>query len=382
MRFLHTSDWHLGRIFHGVHLTEDQAYVLAQFIELIKETKPDCVIIAGDVYDRAVPPPEAVQLLDEVLSKILLDYKTPVLMIAGNHDSAERLGFGSRLLAGQGLHVAGLVMAPLQPVILEDEHGPVYFVLLPFAEPLLVRENLNEPAVVDHHTAMQAMLDQALTQVPPGVRKVAVAHIFAAGGQVTESERPLSVGGTSQVRPEIFAPFAYTALGHLHQSQQAGSPAVRYSGSLLKYSFAEAEQTKGINVVDIDALGGVTVERISLQPKRDVRCINGLFAEVSKGPSGSENAEDYVLVTLEDAAPILDAHARLREVYPNMLAMQYARIEKFSQNTRTTAEQRRLGEKELFAAFFEQATGLPLTAEESAGFDETLNEVYRQAREV
>lgn len=382
MRFLHTSDWHLGRIFHGVHLTSDQAHVLDQFFYLVRDTKPDAVVIAGDIYDRAVPPTEAVNLLDDTLSRLLLDLKVPVIAIAGNHDSPERLGFGNRLLSRQGLHVVGQLPGKLEPVTVNDCHGPVYFLPLTYAEPALVRERLGDDSAVDHQTAIELMIKQALANVPAKARTVAVAHAFIAGGEESESERPLSVGGSSMVSSKVFSPFNYTALGHLHNSQQAGGENIRYSGSLLKYSFAEAGHRKGINLVEIDGQGQATIEVISLSPRRDVRCIDGFFKELLNGPKCTANADDYIMITLRDSSPILDARGQLQAVYPNILHIDYPRLTTGGDLRGPQGDHRRLGEAQLFAAFFEQMTGENLNNEQAAGLAQIIDEVYRQSREV
>ena len=378
MRFLHTSDWHLGRLFHGVHLTEDQAYVLAQFIDLVRDSKPDAIIIAGDIYDRAVPPIEAVELLNELLCKILLDYKVPIIMIAGNHDSAERLGFGSRLLSGQGLYVIGSLTKEIEPITLYDEYGPISFAPLTYGEPALVRERLVCPEVSNHEQAMQAMIQQVARKIPAGARSVAIAHSFIAGSMESESERPLSIGGSSMVSSAVFQNFSYTALGHLHNSQQAGDHSIRYSGSLLKYSFGEASQQKGINLVEIDQSGKVIVEKITLSPRRDVRCIKGYFNEILQQPIEPAGKEDYLLVTLLDSEPILDTMGRLREIYPNTLQIDCPRFSKTGVLSGLDTDHRKLSEKELFNAFFSQMTGESMTQEQQTQLTAVLEELYRE----
>ncbi|MCE5285896.1 MAG: exonuclease SbcCD subunit D [Pelosinus sp.] len=381
MRFLHTADWHLGRIFHGVHLTDDQAYVLEQFITLVKDTRPDAIIIAGDIYDRSVPPTEAVRLLDETLSRLLMDYKVPIIMIAGNHDSPERLGFGSSLMASQGLHVVGSLPLELNPIILYDTYGPVYFAPITYAEPAVVRETW-QMAAPDHEAAVAAMIEHVNAKIPSGARRIAVAHAFLAGGSECESERPLSVGGSSMVNAAIFKSFHYTALGHLHNSQKAGGENIRYAGSLLKYSFDEAKQKKGINLVEIDEQGGVKVELVQLSPRRDVRCVTGLFADLEKGVQPGGNPDDYLMVTLDDNEPILDARVRLKAVYPNVLDFAYTRLSRTGTLKGPAADHRKLTEKELFSSFFLQMTGDTLTEKQSAGFVQVVEELYRQQREV
>lgn len=382
MRFLHTSDWHLGRIFHGVHLTEDQAHVLAQFTDLVRDTKPDAIIIAGDIYDRAVPPIEAVELLNELVCQILLEYKVPIIMIAGNHDSAERLGFGSRLLSGQGLYVVGSLTKEIEPITLYDQHGPVFFAPLTYGEPALVRERLTCPEISNHEQAMQAMIRQVINKIPHGARSVAIAHAFIAGSMESESERPLSIGGSSMVSSAVFQPFSYTALGHLHNSQQAGGNTIRYSGSLLKYSFSEATQQKGINLIEIDQQGNVTVEKISLSPRRDVRCIKGYFNDILRQSLEGTSREDYLLVTLLDSEPILDAMGKLREIYPNVLQIESPRFSKTGVLSGLATDHRKLSEQDLFAAFFTQMTGESMTTEQQTQLIAVIEDLYRQEREA
>ncbi|MDY5464554.1 MAG: exonuclease subunit SbcD, partial [Megasphaera elsdenii] len=243
MRILHTADWHLGKLFYGNYLTEDQAYVLEQqFLPLLRDEGIDAVVLAGDVYDRSLPPAEAVELFDDIATKITADLKIPFLVISGNHDSPARLSFASRLLAPQGLYIAGELDRLTGPVVLEDEAGPVAFLTIPYAEPAVVRQVLGQETVRSHQQAMEALLAWQAQAVPKGARTVCIAHAFVAGGVAGDSERPLSIGGTDQVTSSLFAPFTYTALGHLHGPQKVTSDTIRYAGSLLKYSFGEARQ--------------------------------------------------------------------------------------------------------------------------------------------
>ena len=258
MRILHTADWHLGKLFYGNYLTEDQAYVLEQqFLPLLRDEGIDAVVLAGDVYDRSLPPAEAVELFDDIATKITADLKIPFLVISGNHDSPARLSFASRLLAPQGLYIAGELDRLTGPVVLEDEAGPVAFLTIPYAEPAVVRQVLGQETVRSHQQAMEAPLAWQVQSVPQGARTVCIAHAFVAGGVAGDSERPLSIGGTDQVTSSLFAPFTYTALGHLHGPQKVTSDTIRYAGSLLKYSFGEARQHKGAVIADIGADGQV-----------------------------------------------------------------------------------------------------------------------------
>jgi len=371
----------LGRLFYGEYLTDEQAHILDQFVDLVRDARPDAIVIAGDIYDRGVPPTGAVELLDEIISRILLDCHTPVIAIAGNHDSPERIGFGNKLLARQGLHVVGPLTGTYQPVTLADEHGPVYFVPLTYAEPATVRLNLAAEEASDHTAAMACYIRHATQAVPAGARKVAVAHAFLTGGEPSESERPLSVGGSSMVNASLFSSFHYTALGHLHRPQAVGAPHIRYSGSLMKYSFAEAGHKKGVYMVEMDKAGAVRIETVELRPRRDVRCIKGMFQDLMKGPQNNENREDYILAELHDTLPVLDALGQLRSIYPNVLSIDPRYRASGGENGGTAVDHRKLTEKDLFAAFAEQMTGTALSAEQTAALDGVLEELIREGRE-
>lgn len=378
MRFLHTADWHLGRIFHQTHLTDDQAYVLDQLTALIADMKPDALLISGDVYDRGVPPYEAVSLLDDTLSKIILDYHTPVIMIAGNHDSAERLNFGEKLLARQNLHVAGMVNLAQKPVVLQDSYGPVYFLPFPYAEPALIRAMTQAENVLDHDQAFGLTVKALLPSIPPRARKVALAHAFVAGGLTSDSERQLSVGGSGAISKDHFSPFHYAALGHLHSAQKI-TPTVQYSGSLLKYSFAEARQVKGLNCVEMDEKGEVRVEQIRLSPRRDLRILEGFFNDLLHEPPVG-NPDDYLLVRLKDTGAILDPISRLRQVYPNVLSIERpGLIAPALQHSHF--DFRQSSDESLFLSFYEQMTGTALNAEQKTELETVLSELDREERE-
>ena len=381
MRILHTSDWHLGRIFHGKHLTDDQAYILEQFVTLVGDTKPDVILISGDIYDRSVPPTDAVNLLDDILSHILLDYHVPVISIAGNHDSPERLGFGTRLLARQGLYLTGEVNKNLEPIVLTDSHGPVYFCPIPYADPPIVRERLNTD-MSTHQEAMFTMVNHLIAQIPPGNRTVALAHAFVAGGEECESERPLSIGGSSKIDSHCFRNFHFTALGHLHRPQHAGETNIRYAGSLMKYSFSEASHRKSVTMVEMDATGDIVTEEMTLTPKRDVRCLEGYLNDILEGPEEGESKDDYLMVTLKDSGAIFDAVGKLRTVYPNVLHIERPHLTDPGNLHGPGGDHRRRSESDLFSDFFKQVTGQPLSAEQTGLFNEIMNVIYKKEREV
>ena len=389
MKLLHTADWHLGRLFHNQHLTDDQAYVLRQLIDLVAEVQPAAVLVAGDLYDRAVPPPGAVALLDDVLTEIVAGHGVPVVAIAGNHDSGVRVGFAARLLGERGLHLAGELPRVASPVVLHDEHGPVYVSALPFADPAEARDVFGDPEIHDQQAVVAAGVARALGAVPPGERHVAVAHAFVAGAVASESERPLSVGGAEQVPAGAFAGFDYVALGHLHRPQSCGSPAVRYAGSLLKYSFAEHAHAKSVSVVDLgppgSAPGGgraaVAVEEVALTPLRDVRRLEGTLAEVLAGGACDPRRDDYVLASLHDRGALLDPIGQLRAVYPNTLAIERPFSEIYGPDEERRPRPDQHGDLDLFATFFTYATGDALNAAEAASLAEIVDGLDRRRRE-
>ena len=378
MRFLHTSDWHLGRIFHGLHMTEEQAVVLAQLVDLAVESKVDAVLIAGDIYDRAVPPTQAVSLLDEIFSRLIKKRNIPVILIAGNHDNPERLAFGQSLLAERNLYIYGPVTQNAAPVVLYDDFGPVYFAPLTYAEPLVTAEIAKED-IPTHEAALQWQVRSMLAQIPQEARKVALAHVFLTGAtESPDSERPLSVGGACTVGIENFDAFNYTALGHLHACQ-TGNNKVRYSGSLLKYSFNEVKQTKGVHIVDLDAQGNISLETVSFQPKHDLACLRGSFDDLLRNPR-QELINNYLQVTLEDEHPILDAKYRLEQVYPNILHLEYSRLQRISTEEIQPGNHQKLGVKELFTSFFEQVNDRALTEAETEILNAAIDEASQAER--
>lgn len=399
MRILHTADWHLGRIFQGVHLTEDQAHVLDQMVEVAREERPDVVVIAGDVYDRAVPPPDAVTLFDDVLSRLVLGLGLPVVVIAGNHDGPERVGFASRVLRERGLHLVGLYR-PDEPLItLHDEHGPVHVAALPFVEPQTVKERLFQGVLPEaalspeskgrftHGAALAAVAKELLGRVPAGERAVAVAHASVVGGFEAESERPLWVSASGYAEPSCFEGFAYTALGHFHRAQtlsgeDGSGPFVAYSGSLLPYSFAEAGETKSLSLVEVDASGRASLERVPLSPRRNVRVLSGPLEEVLARADDDSVREDYLKVVLEDKEPVLDAMARLRLAYPNVLHVEQPRwLSSTPLEGPALLDGVELSAGPLFERFFEEVTGEPLGEEERRALEDALQGHTARRRE-
>lgn len=375
MRFLHTSDWHLGRTFHGVSLVEDQALVLEQLVEVIAGAGLDAVLLAGDVYDRATPPADAVRLLDETLTRITKGLGIPVVVIAGNHDSGDRLGFASRLLGARGLHVAGT-----EPLVVpfDDAHGRIDVVAVPFAEPAAVAARRGDESLTDSAAALCADLAGEGAS-----RRIAVAHAFVSGGETSESERPLVLGTAALVPSSCFDGFAYAALGHLHRPQSVGRAAVRYSGSLLKYSFDEASHRKGVSIVEVGAGGACSVEEVALRPRRDVRVLEGTLDEIRAAAGSDAARDDYVMARLLDRGAILDAMGKLRALYPNCLHVVPAGLlAERDQAPGSRSGLRELAEAELFDVFFREVTGLEAGDDEKGAFAEALAAARRAEAEA
>jgi len=377
LRFLHTADWHLGRLFHARSLVEDQAHVLDQFVALVRELRPDAVLLAGDVYDRAVPPPEAVALLDDVLARIVVGLRVPVVMIAGNHDNAQRLAFGARLMQEQGLHVAGLVTREPLRITLRDADGDVCIYALPYAEPTLVRDAFGtEPA--GHEAALATQLDAIRAAHPPGTRSVVVGHAFVVGGAASESERPLSVGGSGAVAASVFDGFDLVALGHLHRPQTLGER-IHYAGSLLKYSVSEAAHAKSVSLIELGGDGSVRIEPIALKPRRDLRVLEGELAALVAAGADDPARDDYIHAVLTDTGALLDPMARLRQAYPNTLALERAVLARSGTAAAAGRRLRELDTATLFADFFREVTDAELDADQRQALVQALDSLQAES---
>ena len=378
MKFFHTADWHLGKLVQGIYMTEEQQFVLDQFIDAIKVEQPDAVIIAGDLYDRAVPPTDAVNLLDEVLAEIILDLKTPVLAVAGNHDSPGRLNFGSRLMKMNELHIAGHVHKEHQAVVLNDQFGEVHFHLVPYTDPSMVRYAFEDDAIRSHNDAMKAITENIKGVYDTQARHVFVGHAFvtAHGEQeenTSDSERPLSIGGAEHVDAHHFEGFHYTALGHLHKAHYVRNETIRYSGSPLKYSISEEHHQKGFHIVEMDAAGEVSVTKRLFSPRRNMRTVEGAMDEILR----HDISEDFVFVTLLDDAPVLFPMEKVRSVYPN--AMHVERRDFSGSMMQSDAGSRRnMDSLSLFHAFYEEVKGEKATDETADIFKDVLQEFLRE----
>lgn len=380
MKLFHTADWHLGKLVHGVYMTEDQRYVLDQFIEDIRRERPDAIVIAGDLYDRAVPPTDAVQLLNEVLVKIVMELQIPVLAIAGNHDSPSRLHFASGIMQAAGFHLVGELEFPLEPIRLRDQYGEVHFHMVPYAEPGKVRYELGDDSIRTHDEAMQAIVRHIQSRLDPVARHVFIGHAFVtpsgeARANTSDSERPLSIGGAEHVNAGHFQIFHYTALGHLHQAHYITNETIRYAGSLLKYSISEEHHQKGYTIVELDGEGTVHIEKRELLPRRDMRTIEGKLEEIEKHSVD----EDYVFVHLLDEHVVLQPMERIRAVYPNAMHVQRKTVLHRGAETASRENSRvKMDELSLFRAFYQEVKGSKATEETERLFKTILHEVLRE----
>ncbi|MDQ1081378.1 exonuclease SbcCD subunit D [Pseudoroseomonas cervicalis] len=321
MRILHTADWHLGRALHGQPFLPEQEWLLTgAFLDAVREARPDLLVIAGDLYDRAVPPAAAVELLGEVLRAVIQGLGVPVLLIAGNHDDARRLGFAAPLLGPAGLHIAGCARG--RSFLFQDRHGPVRVLAADYGAPAHLAELFGPDAnILDHEAGFAASMAHLRAQLRPGERSLVVAHAFVQGGEESESERLLQVGGSGAVSAAHLAGFHYVALGHLHRPQAMAGGRIRYAGSPLGYSFSEAGQQKSLTLVELDAAGGVRTEALPLPARRPLRLVQGTLEQVLDAAEGP-GREDWLQVWLADRP--FDAMARLRERYPNVLDLRFA----------------------------------------------------------
>ena len=330
MRIFHMGDWHIGKLVNGFYMTEDQKYVIEQLYKAIEEKKPDVIIIAGDLYDRSIPPVQAVELLNDALRKIVKDLNTKVIALAGNHDSNERIGFASSLLYDSGLYMVGSLKNKIEKITLEDESGKVNFYPIPYADVPYVRDLFKDENIKTYDLAMERIISEIHKDFNDAERNVAIAHGYVTQIkdddyqllEESDSEKPLSIGGTDYINSKHFEKFNYTALGHLHGPQKVGSDKIRYSGSLMKYSFSEVNQRKGITIVDLDEDGNTHIEIYDLKPRRDFRIKIGTLEEVLKSyDKDKENNEDYIKVILKDKGELLDPMAKIRSVYPNVMEL-------------------------------------------------------------
>ena len=365
MRILHTSDWHLGRSFHREGLLGAQATWVDHLLDVVESERVDLVVVSGDVFDRALPQVDAVALADEAFARLAAS-RARVVVTSGNHDSAQRLGFGSRLMDAAGVHVRTDAASVGTPVLLDDAHGPVAVHGLPFLDPDLLREPWQLPGR-SHEAALGAAMARVradLAQRPSGTRSVVMAHAFVAGCRPSDSERDISVGGVAMVSAEIFAGVDYTALGHLHGPHTV-SDTVRYSGSPLAYSFSEADQRKGSWLVDLDAHGLAATEFVDAPVPRALRLLRGELDELLADPTLADHESAWLQVTLTDALRPERAMERLRARFPHTLAL-LLEPDRAAEPATPAARLRGRSDHDVTLDFVADLRGRAATADESA----------------
>ena len=396
MKIIHTSDWHIGKIVNEYSMIDDQKYILNKLIELIDEENIDVLMIAGDVYDRSIPPVEAVELLNETLSKLIIDRNVSVLVISGNHDSGERLSFGSKILEKQGLYIAGSDDKLYKKVVLRDNNQNVNFYLVPYKDPALTKKLLNNKEIRSHNDAMIAVIDKIKEELNENEINILIGHGYVtmkreeaiegndhkyevAELETSESERPLSIGGTDLIDGNIFKDFDYVALGHLHSRQRIGRETMRYSGSLLKYSFSEVKQKKSVAVLDlIDK--DINIELKELKPLRDLRIIKGNIEDlICEGRDIEEGKEDYIQAILTDDGELMNPMEKLKSVYPNTMLISRERKKNVSkENTLSKGEFRKKSKIDLFKNFYEAYGSGEYNYKKEAVLIDTIKEVLKE----
>lgn len=375
MKFIHLSDLHLGIRVNDFSMSEDQRYILDRILDIIDSEAPDGIIIAGDIYDKSMPPAEAVAMFDDFISSIA-ERKIKTFIISGNHDSAERIAFGSRIMNAGGIYLSPVYNGDIKPVVMEDEYGSVNIYMLPFVRPSAVRAFYPDDDTDSYSSAVGTAVKHMNADFSQ--RNIIITHQFVTGAVRSDSE-DISVGGTDNVSADIFADFDYTALGHIHKPQNIGSERIRYCGTPLKYSFSEAKQDKSVTVIELGKKGDVNVRTVKLIPLRDMTELKGSYEELMKKSfyEGTGYTEDYVHITLTDENDIPDAVSKLRLVYHRLMKMDYdnARTKKQSIIEGMTSAREADPEK-LFGEFFESQNNVPMNDEQAAFVSGIIKDIW------
>jgi exonuclease SbcD len=376
MKIVHLSDLHLGKQVNGFSMIEDQKYILDSILLALRDEKPDAIVIAGDVYDKSVPSAEAVTVCDDFLNRLVgLESRPQVFVISGNHDSAERLAFGNRLMARSGVHLSPVFDGKISAEVMSDEYGEVEFHLLPFLKPSDARYAYSEAKIENYTDAVREALAHA--ELDPSRRHVLIAHQFVTGTERSESE-DVTVGGLDNVDAAVFDGFDYVALGHLHRPQAVpGRENVRYCGTPLKYSFSELNDCKGIQIVELGPKGTVEYRTIPLKPLHDMREIKGTYEELTLRENYQGTVtDDYIHAILTDEDDVIDALGRLRAIYPNLMKLEYV-------NRRTTGGDGiaslegvpQKSDMEILGEFYEMQNNKPLSEEQRQFAESIFNNV-------
>ena len=379
MKFIHLSDLHLGKKLHESSLIEDQEYILNEILQIIDEEKPDGVILAGDIYDKSIPPVDAVELFDSFLVS-LSKRNINTFVISGNHDSPERVSCGGKLMENSNVYMAPVYSGEVKPISFEDEYGKINVYLLPFVKPSHIRRFYPDEKIESYSDAMRVAVENM--NVDSTVRNVLVTHQFVTGAELSTSE-DIAVGGTDNIDGTIFKDFDYVALGHIHRPQNVGSERIRYCGTPLKYSFSEVKQEKSVTAVQLDEKGSLKVETIPLEPLYDMAELKGTFDEVTSSDyiGRKEHKNDYVHIILTDEEDVPNAMGRLRNYYNKLLWLSY-------DNKRTSQEQLVEADEnadkkdplDVFADFYEQRNNKPMTQEQTKYMKSLIDKIWGENR--
>lgn len=378
MKLIHLSDFHIGKRVNEFSMLEDQEYILTKIINIIDDEKPDVVIIAGDIYDKSVPSAEAVQLFDDFLVR-LSKRGLRVFVISGNHDSPERIAFGSRLMNSSGVYMSPVYDGNVGPVSMADGFGAVNIFMLPFIKPANVKRFYPDEEISTYSDALQSAVGHMNINLDN--RNILITHQFVTGASRCDSE-DLNVGGSDNVDVNAFAPFDYVALGHIHSPQNVGSDTVRYCGTPLKYSFSEVNHKKSVTVVELLEKGHTVVRTVPLIPKRDMVETRGSYMEVtSRSFYSVMDTDAYMHITLTDEEDIPDAIGKLQSIFPNIMKLDYD-----NKRTRSKAEINGTDDVdnktpiELFSEFYEKQNNQPLSTEQSAFVDGLIEKIWEEAQ--
>ena len=380
MRFLHLADLHIGKRVNGFSMIEDQKFVFEQVYNVIENEKIDGIIMAGDIYDKPVPSAEAVKLFDEMLTR-LVSINLPIFVISGNHDSAERIGFGSDILSAAKVYMSRVYNGNLQKIELEDDYGKINVYLLPFIKPATVKNIYKEAEIKDYDDALEYVLSQE--KIDETKRNVIVSHQFVTGAMRSESEE-VSVGGLDNVSVENYEAFDYVALGHIHRAQQMGRESARYAGTLLKYSFSEEKHNKSMTIVDLKEKGNIEIKEIPVKPLHDLKTIKGKFSEITSEEFYKElKKEDYYRAVLTDEEDILNAIGKLKSIYPNLMSMEYdnTRTRSYSVVDNVETEEAKSA-LDYFEKFFEKQNGRKMSEKQRDYLLEILGEAREESHET
>lgn len=373
MKIMHLSDLHIGKKVNEYSMLQDQIYILKEILRIIDNEKVETVIIAGDVYDRSLPPNEALELFDEFLYQ-LSGRNVNVFVISGNHDSPERISYGGRMMTENKIFLSPVYDGNVKPITLNDDYGEVNFYLLPFVRPADIRRYFPDENIENYTDAVKVAIDNM--NVDFSERNILVTHQFVTGAELSESE-DIMVGGTDNVSGEVFDGFDYVALGHIHSPQNVGSEHIRYCGTPLKYSFSEAGQQKSATVVELLEKGNLKIREIPLKPLRDMRKLKGTYMEITSLSGYQDtNTEDYVQITLTDEEDIVDGMQKLRTIYPNLMRLEYDnRRTRENQEIAGTETVKRKSELEYFEEFFELQNNQPMNEEQRKYSEDLIRKI-------